>query len=58
MLEGADVVICSVDKSDLQTEEDFEDTRMAGLINQYTSKFFIFTVDSPDAETNLANLSK
>jgi hypothetical protein len=44
ILESADLIICSVNAEDLESEADFNESRLAGLIRAQTSKQVIFTV--------------
>lgn len=57
-LDGADVLICQLDPADLENNEDFSDTRFAGLLGQHDTKQIIFVVlCSPEkAPEKLRNL--
>lgn len=35
IVEAADIIVCSVDSEDLSNNEDFSETRLAGLVRQY-----------------------
>jgi hypothetical protein len=58
-LMGADVLICSIDPSDLGNNVDFAETRLSGLIKHYAKKQVIFVTQiTSEVEKTLTNLKE